>query len=48
MLLVDKFSKTQSGKIVRHIIQNVYQGEEQGDLSSTENPGAIDKIGDAR
>jgi acetyl-CoA synthetase len=48
VLFVDEFPKTQSGKIVRRIIQGVYEGEELGDLSSIENPDAIDDIDDAR
>ncbi|MEF8784720.1 MAG: AMP-binding protein [Haloarculaceae archaeon] len=48
VLFVDEFPKTQSGKIVRRIIQGVYEGEELGDLSSIENPDAIDEIDDAR
>jgi acetyl-CoA synthetase len=44
VLFVDEFPKTQSGKIVRRIIQSVYAGDELGDLSSIENPGAIDAI----
>jgi acetyl-CoA synthetase len=48
VLFVDEFPKTQSGKIVRRIIQGVYEGEELGDLSSIENPGAIDEIDNAR
>ncbi|MEF8777182.1 MAG: AMP-binding protein, partial [Haloarculaceae archaeon] len=45
---VEEFPKTQSGKIVRRIIQSVHEGEELGDLSSIENPDAIDAIEDAR
>jgi acetyl-CoA synthetase len=48
VLFVDEFPKTQSGKIVRRIIQGVYEGEKLGDLSSIENPDAIDEIDDAR
>jgi len=48
VLFVDEFPKTQSGKIVRRIIQGVYTGERLGDLSSIENPDAIDEIDDAR
>jgi acetyl-CoA synthetase len=48
VLFVDEFPKTQSGKIVRRIIQSVYKGEEMGDLSSIENPDAIDEIDAAR
>lgn len=48
VLFVEDFPKTQSGKIVRRIIQSVYNGEDIGDLSSIENPDAIDKIDAAR
>jgi acetyl-CoA synthetase len=48
VLFVDEFPKTQSGKIVRRIIQGVHQGEALGDLSSIENPDAIDGIEAAR
>ncbi len=48
VLFVDEFPKTQSGKIVRRLIQSVYEGETMGDLSSIENPGALDRIADAR
>jgi len=48
VLFVDEFPVTQSGKIVRRLIQAVYEGEEMGDLSSIENPEALDAIEDAR
>ncbi len=48
VLFVDEFPKTQSGKIVRRLIQSVHEGEEMGDLSSIENPGALDTIAEAR
>jgi acetyl-CoA synthetase len=48
VLFVDEFPVTQSGKIVRRLIQAVYEGEDLGDLSSIENPDALDKIDDAR
>ena len=48
VLFVDEFPKTQSGKIVRRLIQSVYEGDEMGDLSSIENPHALEKIDDAR
>ncbi len=48
ILFVDAFPKTQSGKIVRRAIEAVYNGEELGDLSSIENPEAIDRLEDAR
>jgi acetyl-CoA synthetase len=48
VLFVDEFPKTQSGKIVRRLIQAVYQGEGLGDLSSIENPDALDEVAAAR
>ena len=48
VLFVDEFPKTQSGKIVRRLIQSVYEGEQMGDLSSIENPDALDRIAEAR
>ncbi|WP_254279991.1 AMP-binding protein [Haloarcula marina] len=45
---VDEFPVTQSGKIVRRAIQARHTGEDIGDLSSVENPGALDAIDDAR
>ena len=44
VLFVDEFPKTQSGKIIRRAIQAAYRGEEFGDLSSMENPEALDEI----
>jgi acetyl-CoA synthetase len=48
VLYVDEFPKTQSGKIIRRAIASVYRGEELGDMSSIENPDALDEIEDAR
>ena len=48
LYFVDEFPKTQSGKIVRRLIESVHEGEELGDLSSIENPGALDEIDEAR
>jgi len=48
VLFVDEFPVTQSGKIVRRLIQAVYEGEEMGDLSSIENPEALEALEDAR
>jgi acetyl-CoA synthetase len=47
VLFVDAFPKTQSGKILRRAIGTVYRGEELGDMSSIENPEALEAIGDA-
>jgi acetyl-CoA synthetase len=48
VLFVDEFPKTQSGKVVRRAIGAAYRGEDPGDMSSVENPGALDGIADAR
>ncbi|WP_224449770.1 AMP-binding protein [Haloprofundus salilacus] len=44
VLFVDEFPKTQSGKILRRAIASVYEGEELGDMSSIENPEALEKV----
>jgi acetyl-CoA synthetase len=48
VLFVDEFPKTQSGKIIRRAIEATYQGEELGDMSSIENPEALERLEDAR
>ncbi len=40
--------KTRSGKIVRRLIKRVYLDEKVSDLSSVENPEALDSIRDSR
>jgi acetyl-CoA synthetase len=45
---VDAFPKTQSGKIIRRAIEAAHRGEDPGDLSSMENPEALEAIEDAR
>jgi acetyl-CoA synthetase len=47
VLFVDEFPKTQSGKILRRAIASIYAGEELGDMSSIENPAALDEVRDA-
>ncbi|WP_277552456.1 AMP-binding protein [Halobaculum limi] len=47
ILFVDEFPKTQSGKIIRRAIASVYEGEDPGDLSSMENPAALEALKDA-
>jgi acetyl-CoA synthetase len=47
ILFVSDLPKTQSGKIIRRAISSLYQGEELGDMSSIENPGALDEIREA-
>ncbi len=48
VLFVDEFPKTQSGKIIRRAIASLYRGNELGDMSSIENPDALDEIKNAR
>ncbi|WP_306056698.1 AMP-binding protein [Natronococcus wangiae] len=48
VLFVDEFPKTQSGKIIRRAIEATYTGEELGDMSSIENPEALEELEDAR
>ncbi|MFC7137129.1 AMP-binding protein [Halobaculum litoreum] len=48
ILFVDAFPKTQSGKIIRRAIASVYEGEDPGDLSSMENPEALEALREAR
>jgi acetyl-CoA synthetase len=48
VLFVDELPMTQSGKIVRRAVQATYTGEELGDMSSIENPGAVERLKNAR
>ena len=43
-VFVDELPKTRSAKIVRRAIRAAATGEDPGDLSSLENPGAVDGI----
>ncbi|MGF6903583.1 AMP-binding protein [Paraburkholderia sp. GAS348] len=42
--LVRELPKTRSAKVMRRVIRNLYQGQALGDLSSLENPSAIDEL----
>jgi acetyl-CoA synthetase len=44
IVFVDELPKTRSAKILRRAIRATVAGEDPGDLSSLENPTAIDKI----
>ncbi|USZ68963.1 AMP-binding protein [Halorussus salilacus] len=44
VLFVSEFPKTQSGKIIRRAIEATYTGEDLGDMSSIENPEALEKL----
>ena len=41
---VDDLPKTRSAKIVRRMVRAVYLGRDSGDVSSIENPGALEAI----
>ena len=44
---VPDLPRTQSGKVVRRVIASVHAGEDLGDISSIENPEAIDAVREA-
>ncbi len=48
VLFVDEFPKTQSGKIIRRAIASIYRDEDLGDMSSIENPDALDEVREAK
>ncbi|WP_126663274.1 AMP-binding protein [Haloterrigena salifodinae] len=48
ILFVDDLPKTQSGKIIRRAIEATYTGEDLGDMSSIENPEALEELQEAR
>jgi acetyl-CoA synthetase len=47
VLFVREVPKTRNAKIMRRIIKARYLGQELGDISSLENPSAVDEIGKA-
>jgi acetyl-CoA synthetase len=44
VMFVDELPKTRSAKIVRRALRALVMGQDPGDLSSLENPGALDAI----
>ena len=44
IVFVDELPKTRSAKILRRAVRATVQGQDPGDLSSLENPSAIEKI----
>ncbi len=42
--LVQAIPKTRNGKTVRRVMRSAYLGTSAGDLSSVENPGAVDEV----
>ena len=47
ILFVEDLPRTQSGKIIRRAVSAAHQGEDPGDLSSMENPEALEEIEEA-
>jgi acetyl-CoA synthetase len=48
VLFVKEVPKTRNAKIMRRVIKARYLGKDLGDISSLENPSALDEIGRAR
>ena len=48
VLFVDEFPKTQSGKIIRRAVKATYTDKQLGDMSSIENPDALEEVENAR
>jgi len=46
--IVSELPKTRNAKVLRRVVRSVYLGTDPGDLSSLENHGAIDAIGQTR
>jgi len=44
ILFVRDLPKTRNAKVMRRVIRSAYLGEAPGDLSSLENPQAVDEI----
>jgi Acyl-coenzyme A synthetases/AMP-(fatty) acid ligases len=47
IVFIPDLPRTQSGKIIRRAISATHQGEDLGDMSSIENPEAIEAIRNA-
>ena len=47
MIAVDDLPRTRSQKILRRVVRAIARGEDPGDLSSLENPEAIDRVAEA-
>jgi acetyl-CoA synthetase len=48
VLFVADLPKTRSAKIMRRVVRATYLGQEPGDVSSLENPGAVSAVAEAR
>jgi acetyl-CoA synthetase len=42
--ITDKLPKTRSGKIMRRVIRSLVSGQEIGDTTTLEDPGAVDEV----
>ena len=42
---VSALPKTRNAKVMRRVLRSAYLGDDPGDLSSLENPNAVDEIG---
>ena len=41
---VSALPKTRNAKVMRRVLRSAYLGEDPGDLSALENPGAVEEI----
>ncbi|TLZ75803.1 MAG: acetate--CoA ligase [Methanobacteriota archaeon] len=44
LYITDKLPKTRSGKIMRRVIRSLVSGQEIGDTTTLEDPGAVDEV----
>jgi acetyl-CoA synthetase len=42
--ITEKLPKTRSGKIMRRVIRSLVSGQEIGDTTTLEDPGAVDEV----
>ena len=44
LYITEKLPKTRSGKIMRRVIRSIVSGQEIGDTTTLEDPGAVDEV----
>ncbi len=44
IIWADELPKTRSGKIMRRLLRDVAEGNELGDVSTLDDPGAVEKL----
>ena len=44
LYITDKLPKTRSGKIMRRVIRSLVSGQEIGDTTTLEDPGAVEEV----